>query len=448
MSSGSLLAAAVMLSCAALWGCGPPPGDAARLGDLLPARSDINVIVVSFDALRPDALGAYGYGRETSPHIDEFAREGLLFENAYSVAPKTPTSFAAAFTGRYPTEVFRDWHLETEQTLASAFAAAGYRTAAFSNNPQLVPERGFDRGFETYRVLPTLRDALLVNQATNWLRGQQRQKLFVWIHLLDPHAPWDYRPQSRHLYQEGYRGRFERRAARLLTLDDSEELARVRSLYDGEIHFVDRLFGELVARLRALDLYDDSLVVLTSDHGEEFMEHGHLQHGWLTEENLRIPLLIRHPALRGGERLSLRVSNLDLMPTLLALAGIEPPRSIRGRNLLRHGDERVTLAGVANTEQRRQSASILHGDTKLIVHCQGSSRRELYDLAGDPGERKNLAGERREQADRLEAQLWPLLGLAGCRDLPLGSPTGASREQRNLTPEAIEALKQLGYLEE
>ena len=458
MTFGRLLAAAAASLGVLLWGCGQGQEGPTHLADLLTTRPGADVIVVSFDALRPDALGAYGYSRETSPHIDAFAREGLLFENAYSVAPKTPTSFAAAFTGRYSTSVFRDWRLTTDRTLAAAFATAGYRTAAFANNPQLSAQRGFDRGFETYRVHPASADARVVDDATAWLAARRGQKLFVWIHLLDPHAPWERHEGSSHLYQAGYRGRFEQRAARLLSLDDPAELARVRSLYDGEIYFADRLFGELLERLRALDLYEDSILVLTSDHGEEFMEHGHLQHGWLTQENLRIPLLIRHPGLRGGERHALRVSNLDLMPTLLALVGIDPPEGIDGRNLLEveggagGGVESATLAAVANTERKRNSASILRGDTKLIVHCQGKRRRELYDLERDPGERDDLAAERRQQADALEAELWQLLGLRGCRDLPLSAARAAETEEtgetRDLAPETIEALEDLGYLEQ
>jgi arylsulfatase len=427
---------------------GQPTGDVGELSALLPELPDANVIVISFDALRPDALGAYGYPLDTSPNLDAFADHSLVFENAWSVAPKTPTSFAGVFTARYPTRVFRDWRLVSQQTLAGLFASAGYRTAAFVNSPQLAPRRGFAKGFERYRMYRGRGDARVVRDAVLWLSQNRDEKFLLWIHLIDPHSPWDWRPTAEHLYRDDYVGRFERRAANLMWLDDADELAHVRELYDGEIHAADALFGSLLDRVEALGLDSNTIVVVTSDHGEEFMEHGHLQHGYLNEENLRIPLLIRHPKGASGERVPVRVSNLDLMPTLAALVGIETDLNLDGRNLLAAEAPDRVLISVANTEAKLRAVSILAGDSKLVVHCGKRRDRELYDLSSDPGEKINRVGETSEQADALEARLWAELGLSGCADLAIATAEGGEAETRGLAPEVIEALEELGYLEE
>jgi arylsulfatase A-like enzyme len=437
---------AAWLICLVLCACQDPLQEPDAASALLPPRPGSPVVVVSFDALRPDALGVYGRALDISPRIDAFAREALVFENAYSVAPKTPTSFAAFFTGRHPARVFVDWRLAPVPTLAGLFADAGYRTAAFANNPQLARARGFDRGFAHYRSYTGDDDARVVRDALAWLERHSDDPIFLWVHLIDPHAPWVARPGASHLYRDDYRGRFEQRAAQLLAVEDAAELARVRSLYDGEIHTVDRLFGRLIDGLRRLGLYDEAIVVVTSDHGEEFMEHGHVQHGWLTEENVRIPLLVRHPDAPRGQRITLRVSNLDLMPMLGHAVGIPLPAGLDGGVPGQAGANAEPLTFVANTDPRILAASILDGDTKLIVHCGRRSDRELYDLAVDPGERHDLSRQRPARVEALEQALLRRLGVARCEDLALGSP-GGEAERRDLRREELDALEALGYLE-
>lgn len=437
--------ALLLVTVASAWGCGESPHEGVAA--LLPPRPGSHVIVVSFDALRPDALGVYGYDRETSPNLDAFAREAVVFENAYSAAPKTPTSFAAAFTGRHPTDAFRNWRLVEHPTLAELFRDAGYRTAAFANNPQLVAERGFGRGFETYRVDPAHDDVRLVRDAMAWLAEARGDPLFLWLHLIDPHAPWVAREGSTHLYRDDYRGPYGERAARLLVLEDPVELRRVRSLYDGEIHAADALFGELIDALRRLAIWDDAIVIFTSDHGEEFMEHGHLQHGRLTEENVRIPMIVRHPAHDAPSRTGLRVSNLDLLPTLARLAGLEAPPELDGRSWLSADPKARAHLAVANTDPWILAASIVVDEKKLIVHCGDRRDRDLYDLASDPGEQHDLAQTRPELAARLEARLLEELGVARCADIAVEREGSGPGRTRGLTPFQIEVLKKLGYLD-
>ena len=261
-----------------------------------------------------------------------------------------------------------------------------------------------------------------------------------------PHAPWDRRNVSAHLYEEGYRGKFEHRAEGSLWEADPRELARLRALYDGEIFFADLAFGRILDHLEETRLLDNTVVVFTSDHGEEFMEHGRLQHGWLTEENIRIPLLIRHPDTIGGRRIHSRVTNLDLLPTLMDIAGLEGSGDLDGRSVLAGSDDDRPLLAVAHTSRTSQAASIREGSWKLIVRCGIVSDRFLYDLELDPGETRNLAAEATALADEMESHLWRELELEGCSELPI-STTGAA-ETRPLDPRTLEALKRLGYLDE
>ncbi len=414
---------------------------------LLPPRPGSHVVVISFDALRSDALGSYGYPRATSPHIDAFAAEAVQFDESYAVAPETPTSFAGAFTGRFPNRDFRDWRLISDQTLAALFREAGYQTAAFLNNPQLVDKRGFAQGFDSYSFYTMVEDEQVVNDVGRFLEQERDHPLFMWIHLIDPHSPWVKRDTALHLYDEGYEGSFEERVEGLLFIADPQELTRARSLYDGEIFTSDLLFGRIIELLRTSGVLSEAFVVLTSDHGEEFMEHGRLQHGQLTEENVRIPLLIRHPVNHEGARVSRRASNIDLLPTLAALVGIEPPEGLDGRSLLLAHDPDAAIVAIANTEDRNRAASIFVQNLKLIVHCGDRRESELFDLVSDPGERENLAAARPTDATTLETRLWSTLDVEGCDALDMKSGPGHARETRGLREEEVEALKALGYLE-
>jgi arylsulfatase A-like enzyme len=188
-------------------------------------------------------------------------------------------------------------------------------------------------------------------------------------------------------------------------------------------------------------------VVVTSDHGEEFMEHGHVQHGWLTEENVRVPLMIRHPGVEGGVRVEARVSHFDLLPTLAALVGLPVPPGLDGRSWLEPLPMGRSLVAVANTDDALLAASLTEGRMKLIVHCGRRQSPELYDLVADPRERSNLAADRPQQVVRLAAELWRRLDVAGCESLAMTPPGRSGDATRGLANDQKEALEALGYLE-
>ena len=433
--SGGWLAAALAL-CSAL-ACSPDPRERVQ-----------GVIVVSFDAMRADVLGSYGHSRVTSPQLDAVAKESVLFEHAYSAAPTTPSSFAAMFTGRLPHTSLAGWQLAEGPTLAEVFTQAGYKTAAFANNPQIGAERGFDAGFAKYQVPPKGSDEEILAAGIEWLRRYRDQPFLLWIHVLDPHAPWLHLDESKHLYDDSYRGVLAREVSGLLRLVEPAELARARSLYEGEVYRADELFGRLWRTVQAFGLDERIALVVTSDHGEELMDHGLLQHGQLTEENIHVPLFLRLPGGRDARRIATPVSTIDLASTLLDLAGIPSPEGFAGRSLLDRSLRQRTIVSMAVAKAKKSAASIRQGDEKLILHCTGAQRHELYDLAADPDERNDLAEAQPERAQALERELWKAVDARGCADLPLSRGKDPELETRGLDEEELRALKALGYLQE
>lgn len=405
-----------------------------------------SVILISFDALRPDVLGAYGGARAATPNIDEFARSAVVFENAYSVAPVTPTSFAAIHSGDLPTRSFQAWQFVAPTTLAELFRRAGYRTAAFVNNVQLTPQRGFGRGFDHYDWHRNDPDADVWRAAAEWLRDHPSRPLFLWVHLLRPHAPYRVHPESEHLYRAAP-GRFRKTTGNEFAATDAQERARIRDLYLGEVEVADRLFGGVLADLRALGLLQGSVVVLTSDHGEELGEHGGYQHGRLYEEHLRVPLIIGIAGHRSGLRLQRTVRSVDLLPTLLRMTGQRLEAGVDGLDMFSDAPGRRPVIGVSMTGSRRQgrSISLRVGPDKLILECTPDRGRRLFDLATDPEERIDLADSRAARADELAAVLTRQLGDRPCPAIE--NAVAGIAPTTGLGPLDIEALRSLGYVQ-
>lgn len=413
------------------------------LATQLPDAQNLNVLVVSFDALRADALGVYGYKRETSPKLDAFAQRALVFDHAYAASNTTPTSFASAFTGQYSYRVFIGWKLLPVTTLATVMQQGGYHTFGLFNNVQVAAERNFGQGFESYSVVSTP-DENVLEQAKQLLDGAQDKKFFGWVHFISPHTPYTYREMSAHLAGPQDKGRFAQTTGGKFEVETPEELARVRDLYDGQIYFGDHLFGELMSHVESLGLDRNTVIIVTSDHGEEFMEHGQLQHNALYEELIHIPMIIRHPGMEAGARTDARYVGVDLLPTIASMAGLETPTGIDGIDLFRpFNADRYRLA-IGMTNDKRQEVANERRSKKLILGC-AEYNEELYDLEADPA----------EQADRVLDQP----GVAGelyeaMQAITIADPCvlleGAIRgktPQDFLSPEQIEQLRSLGYIQ-
>jgi arylsulfatase A-like enzyme len=326
-----------------------------------PAARGLNVVLVVLDASSRARFGAYGAPGDTTPHVDALAREGLVFEDAHSHAPYTLASTASLFTSRTPPEhgvVEKTDRLDGQlPTLAEHLRQSGYATACFSGNIFVARRFGMDRGFETFEELFRGRTGGRVALATDfdapvgaWLheaaaRARDGSRpFFLYLHYVQPHEPYDAGPPEFYRgLDPGYQGRIDGSVDSMYAIYegryrlDADELERLRRLYEGNLRFADAAVGRLVERLRALDLLERTLVIVTSDHGEALGERGLFGHNTSVDESMTaIPLVVRLPgALARRGRVAWPVATIDLAPMILESVGIEPPAGFDGINPLR-----------------------------------------------------------------------------------------------------------------
>lgn len=447
-----------------------------------------DVLLITVDTLRADRLGCYGYARSTSPHIDRLAARGVLFDRAFTTLPRTTQSMASIMTGRYPKSHGARGLFSTlspaNQTVAEILREAGYDTAAFASNLFLRPGQGFEQGFDRYdNPAPRWEGnsaGAITRAAVEWLRSRPADRpFFLWVHYLDPH--WTYRPAPPFdrrfdpdfagpftLYEDLESNRFTKGQVIFENRLPARQVEHVAALYDGEIAQVDAALGDLLAALpdaAARPL----LTVFTSDHGESLGEHGcHFAHGeYLYQETLRVPLIFVLPgALAAGTRASPLAENVDVAPTLLALAGISRMQGVDGRPLLVSGAPggaggggrfvpapgRTTVFAesdfqLIHPENRRyyipgpagRWSSAFDGRYKLIqIPRPGGPLLEMYDLERDPGESINLARDGQEPGIRLR--------LLGELQRYVDYGTGEPGPPRDIDPEELERLRSLGYV--
>ena len=418
------------------------------------------IILVSVDTLRPDHLGCYGYGRNTSPNLDAFARESLVFENCFSQAPTTRPSCASFLTGFLPHEcrIFTNSdNLPMKVvTIAEYLKARGYRTLGVSSNFVLGKGTGYDRGFDFFdndlgdleqvRQVPERIASKTTDAAIKMLRARAGRKFFMWIHYQDPHGP--YTPPAPYDGMFLDPAREMRRLPFLATLsgqggipsyqrlDDHDDFGFYVAQYDGEIAYFDAHFGRLLKTLKDMGLYDTSLVIFTADHGEGMGERDYFfAHGEHVYDNLiHVPLVVRAGGLSPGRRRTY-VQLLDLVPTMLAFAGAEADPRLRGRNLLGESPAREAIFS-----EMEGKYSLIENGIKLIAEAdQGLTM--LFDLNIDPQETRNLVDDAcyTRYVEPMGAKLGELLN----QDL-LGS--GVTRTPANLTEDQKQKLKSLGYV--
>ncbi|MCP4663562.1 MAG: sulfatase-like hydrolase/transferase [bacterium] len=388
-----------------------------------------NVIIYLIDTLRADHLGCYGYDRAISPAIDAFAEEAILFENAIAQSSWTKASVASIFTGLWPVQhgAVRHPHKLSAAavTLPEMLREAGYHTAAFVANPNVTDRFGFDQGFDEFNYL--LRKShnpshQMTAAVVEWLQKRREpQPFFLYVHNVDPHDPYAPPDAYRRQVAPEVPERFARevspifrdllRGRRQLT---PEILAHLEALYDADVATNDHAFGTLLDYLKEKGLYRDALILLLSDHGEEFNEHRHLRHGRsLHGESLRVPLILKLPAGdsdRGG-RVAAAVQHIDVLPTLLSHLDLEVPAHLRGRDLLAAAAlEPVPIFSYLHLDGPAR-VSVRDGRWKLILRYDGGRfyRSRLYDLASDPAEQHDLAGDRPVRAGYLASAMRRLL---------------------------------------
>jgi arylsulfatase A-like enzyme len=364
------------------------------------------VVLVVVDTLRPDHLATYGYGRDTAPFLSALARQGAVFDGL-STSSWTKPATASLLTGLHPVrhQAFarRDRLPDDVVTLAERLKALGYRTAGASANGWVSPTFGFDRGFDTFVLEENVRAGELVAELLRRLDNLKtplEPPFFLYVHLVDPHLPydppggWDGGPLPAGL--RGHPVTVEEADATHARQRPPELMARARDLYDGEIREADRGIETVVGWLERRGLMKNTVLVATSDHGEEFGEHGRMSHGQtLYEEVVRVPLVFHAPhRIRAGRRFG-PASLLDVVPTLASLLDV-PVRGLDGRSLAGlltgRGAFLPDRPFLFHLDFRDGTAlAFLHGRKKLVLRAQPYGK-ELFDLARDPGERHNLMG--------------------------------------------------------
>ena len=442
----------LLLCLVGLCSCNRPPPSP-------PSPGEINVVLIVLDATAARYLGCYGNKLETTPNIDRLAREATLFERAYSQAAWTLPSVASYMTGQYPPSRGKIGKAFLERPIASLLLEAGLETAGFSENPYVTRQFGIDSGFQVFReyfpysslaekplTFDRLDSSRTVADAVAWLDEHQQRRFFLYLHLLPPHSPYDPPPPFSGKFDIGYEGSLDGGTETLTKIDRGEiqvngrDLEHLRALYQENLLYADHQVGKVFKHLRAQQLLDKTLLIVASDHGEAFGEHGRMLHNHTVyEEMIQVPLIIRFPPGLGRppKRWSGVVELTDLLPTICDVLAIPRPGKIHGASLLRlasSGQVADRLARSWTSLMPRLFGGLIAGHHKLILDMN-SDRVELYDLRDDPGERKDMSADR----PVLAAQLRGLL--------PATDADTVEVVETELGDATLEQLRSLGYLQ-
>jgi arylsulfatase A-like enzyme len=429
-------------------------GALAACGPAAPPRP--NVLLISIDALRADHLSCYGDPRPTTPFLDELAGRGVRFERAFVATHGTTPSHATMLSGLYQETHRVGWTAgpgeppptgvpEELELLAEVLGDAGWRTIGVTDGGNAGGAFGFAQGFERFDdrgggVAKVARRALAALDEG----GDDGRPVFLFLHTYEVHSPYDPPPAFRDRFG-GSASTFRATSAALLAhVHDAatlapEDLARVRALYAAEVAATDAALRGFFAALEARGFLAGALVVVTSDHGEELGDHGGLLHrDLLYDELIRVPLIAAGPGLPRGRVETGLVSAVDLAPSIVAWAGLPARPGMEGRPVFGPGappgGRPVVVAQYGGRRYAVRTAT-----AKLIETVVDPARTELYDLAADPGERRDLAASRPAEVARLSA------ALAAWRAERRLVPHGAGPAVE-LAPEEVEKLRALGYL--
>jgi arylsulfatase A-like enzyme len=447
----AVLAVCVVLLLAWMGGCSKC-ADSQEQPAVGSRRGSANVVLITIDTLRADHLRCYGYGEIETPNIDGLARRGYLFEQALSVASITAPSHATILTGTYPMyHGVRDngnYALAPNSlTLAEILKGKGFSTAAFVSSFVLERRFGIDQGFDTYDsnfeggasqfkggVRQWMghefdnfeRNAALTNEAVfPWLQRNGKRRFFLWVHYFDPHH--DYTPPEP--WATNYKDR----------------------PYDGEIAFADEQLGHLLHELDRVGAAENSLIVVTADHGEGLGEHEKTHGLTLFDPLIRVPLIVVPPkGINKGKRIQRQVVTVDILPTILDLVGVEIPEHVQGsslRSLMQGGDDLGEAPPPAYSETHRYERPYRGGILRAIrtprwklTTREREGERALYDLRNDPKEKRNVMSDHLDTADDLQRLM--------ARMIKDHSPEGKEVDRQfDPSKETMEKLRALGYVQ-
>lgn len=397
-----------------------------------------NVILITLDTTRADRMGFLGNKKGLTPSLDAVAREGVVFTQAYAQAPITTVSHSTIFTGTYPQfHRVNDFGKRIPASLpviSELFKKQGYKTAAFVGSIILDPHGamapGFDRGFDTYVAGYRRRNSgddryktmehraeETITRALAWLGNNSSGPVFLWIHIWDPHEPYEAPPA------------FARRFP--------------GAPYDAEIAYSDAMLGRFFAELKTRKLYDNTAIAIMADHGESLGAHGENSHGiFLYDETIHVPLLMKLPGGRAaGSRFTGRVGLVDVAPSLLDMAGFTPPAHMQGQTLIRtlgrtNLPDRPSFAETDYPKRAFGWSSMSAWRSANYLYIR-APRPEVYDLAADPGLKKNLATTNRALLDRLAGQADDFRKRSAA--------TGPEAKEDPVDPKLAQQLSALGY---
>ena len=419
-----------------------------------------NVLIISLESVRSDHLGVAGYHRPVSPNIDQLAARGTFFTRAYSQATWTRPSIASMFTSTYQSShgvlgetgqglPIQERQLgehsvlaETFDTLAEIFHEEGYRTYGWTGNPQLWSGLGFAQGFDEYRAVGVNDRQIMKN-----LRGvfsSSERPFFAFVQFMATHQP--YRPRKRFRRYDTNPNAVLISADTVRQINDGEleltpeDVEHNIALYDATIAQVDEALGEVLQDLQDARLTDETVIVLTADHGEEFYERGRVAHGATPYETLiHVPLVMAGPGISSGNRVDVPVQSIDIFPTLTSLVLGRLPEVSQGRDLSRVLGGNDLVAQPVFAEHWGQRA-VIDGAWKYLVLA---GKSELYNLVNDPDERIDLVDDVEYQAVRERLAQMLDRFVAANQELALGFDGSGSGE---FPDDVLEKLRSLGYI--
>lgn len=427
-----------------------------------------NIFLISVDTLRADHLNCYGYSKNTSPNIDSFASESLLFENCFSHASTTSSSCASIISGFLPheTTVYENLPVPPNvETISEILEPHGYKNLAVVSNYVLRSVRGWAPGFVIYDdtmnqqelIRSTIPERIAIyttDRAIELIEQFRNDRLFMWVHYQDPHGPFTPPEKFAEMFLDTHQ------KPRILKVNDTktgrggiphyQRLGDNRdfnfyvSQYDGEIRYMDEHFGRLIDTLRRLDLYDDSIIIFTSDHGEGMGEHDYyFNHGeYLYSDQIHVPLIIKYGKQLSGRRTDF-VQHLDLIPTILSMLGIKPDERFRGRDLRKAKKEsKEIFAEMRDSKVRDGVKFSLIVDPFKLIYTPIDKQYELFDLREDYYEEHDLISDAnyKKQAEDLKVRLHRIHEDDRLQLEIFNIPP-------KLTDEEIRKLRSLGYLD-
>ena len=454
---------------------------------------DLNVVILTLDALRADCLGIYD-GNVKTPNIDKLAKEGIVFENAFSQAPCTIPSMVSFFSSYNPSVNKINGHirLSTEKvTLAEELRLRGYTTCAMVANFLLGESSGVCQGFNHYLILhhhagttylyrlpivdklnkifhklfyknPILDTTkILTEKALKFLKKNYRHSFYLWIHYMDPHDPYSAREEFCTLE---YKGKLKPYFAPMVRFWDTPQLSAIRkgtiylnredkeyirALYDAEVSYLDQKIGEILSEIEKLGIKEKTIIILTSDHGEEFWDHGDYYHGQsLYDELIKVPLIIKSPTLPKGKRINHITRLIDVIPTIREILHLPKTEKLQGHSLIKIIKNKIKKYHPAFSEENyyyEDRKSIRTQEYKLILGMD-TGKIELYDIINDPYEKEDISTKKAKIAQKLTQQLLQIVAENKNYAAKFSSKIILEEEKEKML-DLKKRLKALGYIE-